>query len=154
VRDAFVIVEGLGGIMGGPPSWVIEMVLARSCRPGYPTDYVPLAAVDRWIAWIKAMGIQGLICLLSHDELTDYDHIQGGLLAAYRRHGLYIVHLSITDPAYGARRRQELEDALDRIYDAFIQLPKPVLIHCNAGAVRTGAAIRHIQRRLRETRCG
>jgi hypothetical protein len=136
--------------MGGPPSWVIDKVLARSCRPGYPTDHVPLDAVARWIAWITAMGIHGLICLLSHGELAVYDHIPGGLLAGYRRGGLRVVHLPITDPAYGARGRQELEDALEPIYAAFTHLLKPVLIHCNAGAVRTGTAVQYIQRRLRE----
>jgi hypothetical protein len=80
--------KSLGETMGGPPSWVIDKMLAKSCRPGYPVDDVPPNAVETWIAWIEAMGIQGLICLLSHDELTDYDHVSGGLLAAYRRHGL------------------------------------------------------------------
>jgi protein-tyrosine phosphatase len=140
--------------MGGPPSWVIERVLARSCRPGYPVEDVPSDAVERWIVWIKAMGIQGLICLLSHDELTNYGHVPGGLLAAYRRHDLHVIHLPIIDPAYRAHGRQELEDTLERIYKAFSKLPKPVVIHCNAGAVRTGAAVQYIQRRLDETRCG
>jgi len=96
------------------------------------------------------MGIQSIICLLTEDQLRFYAHVPGGLLDYYRQRGLAVESIGISDPAHDSRGEQELQDNLERIYQAFRRLPKPVLVHCSAGWQRTGPAVDYIRKRLKE----
>ncbi|MGD0113493.1 MAG: tyrosine-protein phosphatase [Armatimonadota bacterium] len=136
--------------MAGSLRCVIRAELYRSSRPGYPGEAVLLEMVEEWLHEVREVGVKSIICLLSVDQLGFYDGLPGGLLECYRRHGLDVVHVPITDPADDPTRGcRELEENLDYICDSFEQLAKPVLVHCSAGKDRTGAAVRHIEQRLR-----
>jgi protein-tyrosine phosphatase len=134
-------------------TWVIEGVLARSSRPGYPSESVPIKEVDKWIKQIKAMSIKSIICMLTDDQLGYYGPLPKGLLEHYRKQGFNVEHISITDPVNDQiRGQQELTDNRERIYEAFLKLPKPVLVHCSAGLQRTRFAVEYITERWRKGR--
>ena len=130
--------------------WVIENMLARSSRPGYPSKSVSVDEVDRWVEQVRAMDIQGVICLLTDDELGFYSRLPEGLLERYRKEGFTVVNIPVTDPVDDPRGQQESKDNRERIYQAFQQLPKPVPVHCSAGVDRTGGTVKYILRRRRE----
>lgn len=128
--------------------WVIEGILARSARPGYPSRGVSVDEMDRWAEEVRGMGIRSIICLLK-EELGYYAQLPGGLLEWYRKMGFTVESIPITDPAHDQRGWEELENNLEPIYQKFLQLPKPVLVHCSFGKDRTGPAVDHISRRWR-----
>lgn len=97
------------------------------------------------------MYIKSIVCLLTLDQLGYYAQLPEGLLEYYRKQGFRVEHIPITDPHDDqARGQQELSDNLERIYQTFLSLPKPVLIHCSAGKDRTGPAVGYIVKRWRE----
>jgi protein-tyrosine phosphatase len=134
-------------------TWVagFENSLARSKRPGYPSQNVSVNDVDKWIEQVKGMGVQSIICLLTNHQLSYYAQLPKGLLDYYRKRNFRVEHIPITDPAEDpVLGQQELNDNLEPVYRAYLLLPKPVLIHCSAGIDRTGAAVNYIQKRWRE----
>jgi hypothetical protein len=132
-------------------TWIIESILARSSRPGYPSESVQLKEVDTWIKQIKAMDIKSIICLLTDDQLTYYAVIPEGLLEYYGKRDFKVEYMPITDPIDDPiRGQQELTTKREPIYQAFLKLPKPVLVHCSAGQQRTESIVDFIVKRWRE----
>ena len=125
--------------------WVIDGVLMRSSRPGYPSPRVSKELVDQWLARISEIGIRTIICLLDEDQLNYYSSIPEGLLGLYRNSGFKVIHKRIPDPAYHQEGWAVLEERLNEIYKSFQAAEKPVLIHCSAGQDRTGRVINYIK---------
>ncbi len=134
---------------GGVPYWVIEGQLAIAPRPGYrpgAESLVPRDAVDAWIQRVRGAGIASILCLLDGDQLPLYEPaLPRGLVSYYRDMGFHVAHVPTPD----GLREPFTPEQYERIWRAFVDLPKPVLVHCSAGLDRTGRAIQHILERLR-----
>ncbi|NPV93413.1 MAG: hypothetical protein HPY50_21875 [Firmicutes bacterium] len=134
-----------------PLEWEIPDVLAASARPGRELDAaVPRESVDRWLGEVQAMGIRSIICLLDKKHLVLYDELPGGLVEYYRQRGFQAYNLAVRDPAHYPGGWEELEANLERIWDAYQGMMKPVLVHCSAGIDRTGRVVGYLTRRLGE----
>ena len=129
------------------PEWVIEGLLARSQRPGYPVDRPRFDVVREWADAVSGLGTMSVICLMDDQQISRYDGIGGngeGLLDYYRTLGLEVKHI----PAEDYKTPPLSATELDAVWEAFRRLPKPTLVHCSAGRDRSGAAVKHILSQL------
>lgn len=148
-----------------PLIWPIYGELACSQRPlrDHPTyqDYNPLPPeaeplVVAWVQQISSSGIRSVICLLTPKQLTRYDNLprmSHGLLGLYREVGLAVLHIPIFDQAH----QEDTEGceilgpgAYEKAYRGFIDLPKPVLLHCSAAFDRTSPVAAYIVQRTKK----
>jgi hypothetical protein len=125
--------------------WVIPGRLARSARPGFggrnPMEVDP-AEVEAWLDEARTHGIRSILCLLDERQLDFYRRLPGGLLESYRRAGMAVASVAVPD-----MQSPPIPEAdLARVWQAYLDLPAPLLIHCSAGLDRTGAAVDHILR--------
>jgi hypothetical protein len=128
--------------------WLPSLGLGRASRPGCEAGEAnPEPAVDRWVKTVRAQGFRSVICLLSEEELGRYSHVPGGLLGRYEHLGLEVRSIPLppdrTPVLTGENRCSVVE--------AYEDLPKPVLVHCSAGVVRSGAAVRHLVKLLSDS---
>ena len=129
--------------------WALEGLLARSPRPGFPVVQPNAEVVRQWTVAALEAGIRSILCILEPEQLAYYDRIGldgGGLLDYYRKCGLSVAHISATDH----RMPPLSEEELARVWEEFEALEKPVLVHCNAGVDRTGAAVQYIRGELEQ----
>ncbi len=123
--------------------WPIIKVLAVSERPGFPNPTVRASEVNQWLRVVLGQGIRSVINLLSEDEMSVYyRHLERPLMEYYKAAGLDAREVSDEDMGIPVKTGVFLE----RVLTAFKVLPKPVLIHCNAGAERSGLAVETISR--------
>jgi protein tyrosine phosphatase (PTP) superfamily phosphohydrolase (DUF442 family) len=118
--------------------WAIPGVLAHGERPGFPLRAVPSDVVEDWLKEVKRQGIRSVINLLVEDEMAVYYRRLGlPLLDYYAEAGLRVREVAHDDGGMPVSNRI----LLDRVRVAFENLPKPVLIHCSAGAERSQQAV-------------
>lgn len=151
-----------------PLAWPIVHQLACSQRPlrDHPLfrDQKPLPReagpyVVKWVERVHDLKIQSVICLMHSKELRHYDGLDGmedGLLALYRKVGFKVCHLQWADPAHAktaeakAALRARVKEIKVKAYEAFLQLPKPVLIQCSAAIDRSTPVAAYIAVKLSE----
>ena len=133
-----------------PLIWPIPGELACSQRPlrdhpefassnPLPVHSFPLIA--NWIERICSLGIRSVICLLTPKQLYRYNGFhQDGLLGAYRQAGLCVLQIPVFDevhPEDTSGCEVLGESVFAKAYQGFLELPKPVLLHCSAGIDRS-----------------
>ncbi len=140
-----------------PLIWPIPSELACSQRPlrdhrdyrdrnPLPAESFPL--IDNWIQRVRDSGIRSIICLLTPNQLQRYAGLhKHGLLGAYGEAGFAVRHIPVFDEVHpedttGCLMLGERVYAL--AYEAFTELPKPVLLHCSAGIDRSSPVAAHI----------
>ena len=127
--------------------WVIEGILARAHRPGYPANRPDVDKIRQWADAALEMGVRSIISVIDDAQVSYYDSLDldgGGLFGYYRSLGLTVEHISADDYKTPPLSPEQLED----VWQSFQSLDKPVLIHCSAGRDRTGASVEHILSRL------
>jgi len=121
--------------------WVINNVLARSSRPGYPDKVVNLSILNKTITHWKSLGIKSIICLLSNEEIKMYYKvINSDLIKFYKDNGFIVYHINVIDFQSPPLNSSQLEEILIQ----YKKMEKPLLIHCGAGEDRTGVSIDYI----------
>jgi hypothetical protein len=123
--------------------WVIAGELARDCRSGCSKGRALPAAkgeVDKWIHAAKRYQIQSLICLLSEEQLTGSGALPTDLLAYYRQQGFQVAQIPMRDP----EKPPFSEEQLRQVWDAYLRLPKPLLVHGPASSSPAKQAVAYI----------
>ena len=123
--------------------WVPSLQAGRSSRPGFDLDCetVTDGVLRDWIVAVKGIGVRSIICLLSEAEMEWwYSHLPRGLVGAYQAARIEAVSIPVPLDIPGVLTQKQMKD----LEEAFARLPRPTLIHCSAGQVRSGAALRHL----------
>lgn len=127
--------------------WSPRAQAGRAAAPKLGESTHECAANIRiWIEQALQAGFKSVICLLTQPEITRHGRPPAGLLDAYAKAGLQPVHIPLS-PEIGPQLLLSDSQQIERAYDA---LPKPVLVHCHAGIVRSGAALRHLTARAKQ----
>jgi len=144
---------------GDPLIWAIPGKLACTRRPlrDHPDfqayvyeDHLPAEAGPLIIAWVErivAVGVCSVVCLLPDGQLRRYHGLRGmtdGLLSLYEERGLQVRQVPCPDPRHEHVEKGWLEPIKLVAYQAFLELPKPVLLHCSAGIDRSSPVAAYI----------
>lgn len=125
--------------------WIIDKILAKSSRPGYPSIGISASTVKMWLDDAKKEGIKSVICMMTAREMRTKYRISTSLPNIYKLHGLICAWVPTPDSG-----NDDIPfDSEQKVIEAYEKLPKPVLIHCSAGMQRSGAAVSAIVRKIK-----
>ena len=91
-----------------------------------------------------------MICLLPDWQLRRYMGLRGmpnGLAGIHQSRGIYVRQVACPDPRHERVEKGWLGTIKPVAYQAFLELPKPVLLHCSAGIDRSSPVAAYIASR-------
>lgn len=114
-----------------------EKYVFGAASPGYPQAHITPQHVSEWISYMKSEQILRVVCLLTPNQLRRYNFLSDGLITEYKNafSSERVLHapvpeLQLSDP--------ETLRAILRFSDKATLSSERVVIHCLAGAGRTG----------------
>jgi hypothetical protein len=131
------------------PAWVVQGVLARSSRPGYPAGkkgsdlLISNLVVEEWLESLQSQltvphnTSVSVLCLLHDAQFTLY---QSNLLDQYKHAGLQVATADVKE-----KNQPLTEEERGRITRAFDLLQKPVLVQGSSGKGRTETVVKLLQ---------
>jgi hypothetical protein len=128
--------------------WAIVGEIVCSARPGYTGEFgrpVQLREMDTWMNQAKMFGVKSIICLLDAEHLVLYSGLpSSSLIEYYKAGGIFVAHIPVSDYEYPPLTDQQL----NRVWEAYTLLEKPILLHCSAGQNRSRHAIEFIKKKI------
>jgi protein-tyrosine phosphatase len=121
-------------VAGFGPAAEDEPTVFGAPRPGYPLHEVPPAPVAQWLAFMRAHGIQRVVCLLTPEQLAYYDDLLGSYFAHF---GADRVRCAPIPDLVLADRVALTGGILPFLMEAD-RAGERVVVHCSAGIGRTG----------------
>jgi hypothetical protein len=120
--------------------WVIDGELVRGPRPRNR---------NKWAGQVSTAtvyGIQSVICLLDQNQLRFYEQLPLGLVSYYRQNGLITEHIPVRLQPHIVLDRIQRE----KLWKAYKRLPKPIIVHCSAGRMRTHKVVLYLKNKLKK----
>ncbi len=131
-------------------NWAIVGEIVCSARPGYTGEFgrpVQRRELDIWMNQAKTtFGVKSIVCLLDAEHLILYSGLpSSSLIEHYKAGGFFVEHIPVRDYEYPPLTNQQL----NRVWEAYTLLEKPILFHCSAGRDRSRHAIEFIKKKIR-----
>jgi protein-tyrosine phosphatase len=111
-----------------------EEVVYGACCPGWHSAGTHEAALDQWISFMQAEGIERVCCLLTGRQLDAHDANIGRYRNAFGTEN--VLHAPVLD--HRLADLETLEDDVLPFLAAADAAGEPVVVHCLAGIGRTG----------------
>jgi len=111
-----------------------EDIVYGACCPGWHSTAERADAIEEWIGFMQARGIERVCCLLSGTQLEQTKANTGRYANAFGSDR--VKHVPIAD--HHLADASTLEDDILPFLDEADEADEPVVVHCLAGIGRTG----------------
>lgn len=106
-----------------------------ACAPGW--DQRAGGTVEEWISVMQSRGIKRVLCLLSAEQLNQFENLLGQYRQAFGDDR--VVHVPVTD--HTLIDEDTLRSEIIPVLTAAVEAEEPIVVHCLAGIGRTGQAL-------------
>ena len=117
---------------------IIPNILYQGSRPGYYCSNrfkLNLHHIYDDVSMLQDRGVKSILCLLQEGEMQRYYNFD--LLEKYRDFKFAVYSYPVNDDKYMNSMKKETHFDINHIWRIFEELPKPVYLHCSAGAMRS-----------------
>lgn len=112
-----------------------EEYVYGACAPGW--DRRAGGTVEGWISLMQSRGIKRILCLLSAEQLNQFDDLLGQYRQAFGDDR--VAHVPVTD--HTLIDEATLRSEIIPVIAAAVKAEEPIAVHCLAGIGRTGQAL-------------